>query len=1804
MLHPTSNINIDPPHSLQVPIQSFLATPLRGKGVIEDGVGFASMRLTTPAGTEHHTHRFCGYHKSYHPVESFDPQWPSACCEGRALSGAVRRRAAQEKRNRHAQPSALPTRNPPPAPPPPPLDVPMAEDRRARYEPSPFAQSTETRPLRVDKGPARNGEGWGSRRGLLAPKHFPSIPETRLAEELLRPEAELSGRRTLVLKSRLLRGVSHRDLRGLVGFTPDSSDQDAWAHVKSAALTFVRLGVDAMGYLPIDTVETIVGASAFATGGGGCDPCAPSESTLQKYASCLARVMCSAVLSAGGDRTELAAVTPDHFSGLMMSMTFQRVAIGERSAMRDALISGIVQLHDDADGSFVRVCTPHSAVAHAHGLLHGAKLAFALALAHNDDTYSTCAQQALAHGGLRGLSAPSELIRTLQSFNQALGVDVKLASSDIGAAVEFGKAGRLKGLPTALAFNGVPLKVEDMWKVAIHSTRLYLDSMEAAIDALLPRLEVHEAQALVHALRLDPRVNVSASNGDGRVDFAIECPGQGTFTHDQLCAAVGKAMQASSPRARRRVCMLLDKAASGLHSSIREHDVTDARGSETGRLITMATPGGECPLHVIASDGRGPTGCGAATVFMELRKRTSLGVEPVVHYLKPQLFLFLLIFSGVFSMARVRFLGHDREVAMRLCTAYGQPWASGRPADLINQLWSKFYGPEIRGANNIRHFRTEVKLQVITPLAAKLFPSQHRNAATAAERVLGEHAARLSGHSVETEYRTYTSKVRGASTIDIALATSFSRAQDHLLQWPLRLAENGLTYQSRPPFDFARCLETSSDTLVSAVRSAAEHYAGASSDADVVAVLRSALQCPDDVAVSPTCPAQASYIRAATNRSNLRSQVFIASPGSGKSLVMFALAHWDKMMGCTFVRNRILVVQPTNELANRAHTAALEQGLASVNLQRGASDVANCVVVVVSYSQIASVGAALRCLGPTVARVVFDEAHHQVADAGWRLRATDAAKSLCAMFPAAVVDCLSGSLTRDLANLLTSNLRLGTFCEHVHVDHLSRVKLHRVIVDTDDEAVERASAFAIDNGGDDTLVLCFSVKQVAMIAEIVRGRLGDDNVGTFTSANQKTKDATLSRDRLLSGQRGRTAFVLVATYILSEGQNVETGLKRVILVHAHVGFNLDQGVRRAGRRGGAGDAIVILNRSQLFRQIASEAEAHAACPALSADPLLQFLDHQGCVRWAFEAKLTILGDRSALRCAELCAQDNTAVYCSECNATTAARERATWHRNEAAAQFMSDCADVRQFLEADRCLICGTESAQCFVCAGDRSTRCTTWYRSTFDGSRCWACSSGQHLSANCPFRSRLPRGASLCFHCLLPFCASDGDAECDPLRRGWVVAVLGLVLHTVAGHAILQRLGAARPVFQWFFQSSPHSNGLNYITVLADVLRGHRLDNTAATVHYDSATDDDASPINRSDGLVVRGEIQFQPDTHKYYIRLPRLIAFQTAPVSVTGAVSGLFPFDAVAVATRCAPIWRRDGRHRYHSAACSDDPVKAILGEWDARRDVGTSAHAAIDALVRGAPPTAATDVRVCRSLGHARSVLRTLAEKGFTVAASEVPVYYADGAAVVVAGCIDLVLRNETSGSYVLADWKTSCPETSANRADFGVHEARTLPNDRHHRYSAQLSLYQLCLENCASVCAQSALILNVPTDEHSPCEIVPAKDLKGPMMTLLRRLTTDIATDPQAETMTPTSGEFRPPTPPSLTPGAAAASSSHGPALQSPSTRKRVVDLTSPGSTPDRCKPTEKQRFVATDVVEQADSSPVPGLLQSNADVWRQ
>ena len=199
----------------------------------------------------------------------------------------------------------------------------------------------------------------------------------------------------------------------------------------------------------------------------------------------------------------------------------------------------------------------------------------------------------------------------------------------------------------------------------------------------------------------------------------------------------------------------------------------------------------------------------------------------------------------------------------------------------------------------------------------------------------------------------------------------------------------------------------------------------------------------------------------------------------------------------------------------------------------------------------------------------------------------------------------------------------------------------------------------------------------------------------------------------------------------------------------------------------------------------------------------------------------------------------------------------------------------------------------------------------------------------------------------------------------------------------------------------------------------------------------------------------------HEYSLRTQPDLVF----TSVTTFIDGFFEsFDSEKIATKLVKT-----HPRY-----ADRTVESLIAEWDAAGQHGTDVHEEIENWIKNGvePGKAKATAGV--------SWLKNYQKKSDIQVLSEVIIYSTE---LKMAGTVDVLALDKTTGNYEIIDWKTSKRiDTSSYGNKTGTSSVtRDVPDCNFYHYALQLSLYRYLLEEYYGVRINNQLIAHLKDDD---------------------------------------------------------------------------------------------------------------------------
>ena len=184
----------------------------------------------------------------------------------------------------------------------------------------------------------------------------------------------------------------------------------------------------------------------------------------------------------------------------------------------------------------------------------------------------------------------------------------------------------------------------------------------------------------------------------------------------------------------------------------------------------------------------------------------------------------------------------------------------------------------------------------------------------------------------------------------------------------------------------------------------------------------------------------------------------------------------------------------------------------------------------------------------------------------------------------------------------------------------------------------------------------------------------------------------------------------------------------------------------------------------------------------------------------------------------------------------------------------------------------------------------------------------------------------------------------------------------------------------------------------------------------------------------------------------------------SVTTFIDQFFEgFDSEKIATNLVAT-----HPRY-----ADRTVESLIAEWDAAGQHGTDVHEEIENWIKnGVEPGKA-------KAAAGVSWLKNYQKKSDIQVLSEVIIYSTE---LKMAGTVDVLALDKTTGNYEIIDWKTSKRiDTSSYGNKTGTSSVtRDVPDCNFYHYALQLSLYRYLLEEYYGVRINNQLIAHLKDD----------------------------------------------------------------------------------------------------------------------------
>ena len=211
----------------------------------------------------------------------------------------------------------------------------------------------------------------------------------------------------------------------------------------------------------------------------------------------------------------------------------------------------------------------------------------------------------------------------------------------------------------------------------------------------------------------------------------------------------------------------------------------------------------------------------------------------------------------------------------------------------------------------------------------------------------------------------------------------------------------------------------------------------------------------------------------------------------------------------------------------------------------------------------------------------------------------------------------------------------------------------------------------------------------------------------------------------------------------------------------------------------------------------------------------------------------------------------------------------------------------------------------------------------------------------------------------------------------------------------------------------------------------------------------------------IIDKNIVINKDKHEYRLLLQPDMTF----TSVTTFVEQFFEgFNAVKVAKKLIRKY-----HKYKNRT-----VESLVEEWKSSAEYGTKVHQEIEKwILDGIEPK---DIKAI----NGKKWLENYKLKSDIEIYPEVIIYSTE---LTIAGTIDIIAKDNNTGSYELIDWKTSKKIDKVSYGyKMGIHEVtKNILDCNFYHYALQLSLYRYILEQYYGISINNQLIAHLQDDK---------------------------------------------------------------------------------------------------------------------------
>tara|TARA_Y100000310_G_scaffold96633_1_gene94383 strand:+ start:5365 stop:6087 length:723 start_codon:yes stop_codon:yes gene_type:complete len=207
--------------------------------------------------------------------------------------------------------------------------------------------------------------------------------------------------------------------------------------------------------------------------------------------------------------------------------------------------------------------------------------------------------------------------------------------------------------------------------------------------------------------------------------------------------------------------------------------------------------------------------------------------------------------------------------------------------------------------------------------------------------------------------------------------------------------------------------------------------------------------------------------------------------------------------------------------------------------------------------------------------------------------------------------------------------------------------------------------------------------------------------------------------------------------------------------------------------------------------------------------------------------------------------------------------------------------------------------------------------------------------------------------------------------------------------------------------------------------------------------------PIKTIQEINSKHNLKFNEAAHRYTIENSFVLE------SVTTKLKNFFPFDAKKVSQIIAEQ--------------RGVTPETIIQEWNQIRDNGTRVHLLAERFCNKEELTESEKEEI-------KHVIQFFEDNPhFEVLGSEVRVF---SKKYVVAGTVDLMLRNIKDNKVYLLDWKTSAKEIECEKHwEMARGLLSEIPHNKYHNYSMQLSVYTKILKETYNIDVQDTILVHL-------------------------------------------------------------------------------------------------------------------------------